>query len=228
MSDSSDHVQRLVDLYGDDPTDWTKLHEDLKPFYEKKGGKLKWPMLRSPLVYQVPFLSWKLANESYLAKKKAVSERLAQGNLAGACFFYERPYRLSIIYEWMHQGMNVKPFFADAWRDTELPDSVLAKPMYREMFLELGFLTDVEGLKFADLPSHVTVYRGSQFRWRRGLAWSRSLQTAQFFANRFSRDGYKVWTTTVPKSAILAWLDGRGEQEVVLHPRKIKVVEEVV
>jgi hypothetical protein len=222
MTDIASYFQ----TYGENPTDWTQLHEDLKPYYEKRAGSMGWPMLRSPFVYQVPFFSWKIANDSYLAKRRKVAELTLKGNYRHALWFYERPYRLGVMQAWMEQGIDVRPFFAEAWRDTELPDSELAKPMYGKMFREMGFVTDVEGLKFEDLPSHVTVYRGSLQRWRRGLAWTRSLATAKFFAGR--TDGAKVWETTVARKAILAWLDGRGEQEVVLRPRSIKEVREVV
>lgn len=219
-------VASVLSLYGENPNDWTKLHEDLKPYYQKRAGDLRWPMLRSPLVYQVPFYSWKIANDSYLAKRAKVIELTLKGKFHSALWFYERPYRLAIMQEWIEQGIDVSEFFAEAWRDTELPDSELAKPMYRRMFQHMGFVTDVEGLQFKDLPSHVTVYRGSLEKWRKGLAWTRNLGTAKFFALR--TDGAKVWETTVPRKAILAWLDGRGEQEVVLNPRSIKEVREVV
>ena len=78
MDDAVARAQ-FEEWFADEPTNPDRLLPDLRPYYRPKGGDgLKhWAMLKHPLVFQVPFVSWKMANDQYLAKRARNSPREA-------------------------------------------------------------------------------------------------------------------------------------------------------
>jgi hypothetical protein len=81
-------------------------------------------------------------------------------------------------------------------------------------------------------PGPFAVYRGVAGRGRarrvRGWSWTASLDVARFFAQRFARDlndrfpDPAVFRVTVTESDVLAYDNGRNEQEfLVLLPRNV-------
>ena len=77
-----------------------------------------------------------------------------------------------------------------------------------------------------ELPNRFIAYRGVAVgRVEKGLSWTRSLQTAYWFAHRFdgTDKGY-ILKTEVQKRKALAFFNNRGEDEVVLCTRGLKYV----
>ena len=66
-----------------------------------------------------------------------------------------------------------------------------------------------------------TLFRGvagiGKARRVNGMSWTDSLETAKWFANRFSLDDPAVFTVTVPDECVLAYLTGRNESEYLLR-----------
>lgn len=71
----------------------------------------------------------------------------------------------------------------------------------------------------------LTVYRGVGYDGKpSGLSWTLSLEKAIWFANRFNPDNAKVYKMDIDltkhKNNILAYFDGRNEQEVIVDVYK--------
>lgn len=73
---------------------------------------------------------------------------------------------------------------------------------------------------------NIVVYRGVAVnRNPNGLSWTNDLDKAVWFAERYNTDnntGY-VQRAVVNRNQILAYLDERGEREIVVDTRKIKI-----
>lgn len=81
---------------------------------------------------------------------------------------------------------------------------------------------DAEELAYYNsLPDEFTVYRGIGSKTnKKGISYTLSLEKAEWFANRFQQDGY-VLTGTAKKKDVLAYLNGREEQTILIEPKNI-------
>lgn len=198
-----------------------ELHPDLVPYFEE-GTKDSWSMLRSPLVYQVPFFTNAFANYHYIARKKLVDQLFEQGEYRQMIWHYERPYRFE-VFEAVASRLSDQEYWsllAEVWTDTE------NAWQYRERWMKLyqskrpmrhALMDAEESTKYDALPDTVTIYRGCQQGINEnGLSWTLDKKKAQWFATRFQKDGV-VLERTVPKSQIIAYYAGRGEEEVIVE-----------
>lgn len=83
--------------------------------------------------------------------------------------------------------------------------------------------------QYNELPDEVTVYRGvssGKKKSARSLSWTTNKAMAEKLARRRGqgKTKAKVFSTRIPKSAILAYFD--GESEVLVDPSAIKEIEE--
>ena len=88
-----------------------------------------------------------------------------------------------------------------------------------------------ERSSLAQLPDTVDIFRGCHDWNKEGFSWTRDLEMAQSFAHRNREAGQKepiVVLGTVQKSSIIAFLDRRNESEIIVDPKKVTVIEEVV
>lgn len=76
----------------------------------------------------------------------------------------------------------------------------------------------------ADSRIGLTVYRGISHDGKvNGLSWTTDINKAKWFANRFSNANSRLCTMTIyDKSAILAYFNGRNENEVIINTTKCK------
>ena len=106
----------------------------------------------------------------------------------------------------------------------------MSKKDFLQMFhrAKSELLMDEEEFKvFTELPDTITVFRGvTDFNKKnyKGLAWSRELRVATWFAGRFGEHG-TVYRATIDKQYVLAYFGGRNEAEVVVDPRHLKNVQ---
>ena len=81
----------------------------------------------------------------------------------------------------------------------------------------------------AELGEEVTIYRGfARPGDYHAPSWSLSRSRAEWFANRAAltspdRRGYLA-TTSLLRSQVLAYTNGRGEREIMLEPATLKAV----
>ena len=79
------------------------------------------------------------------------------------------------------------------------------------------FMTHAERETLRRLPNKVWIYRGGSDK--DGLSWSLSKEKATWFKRRnehFTGDPMEVFSKQVHKNRIFAFLDGRGEKEIIL------------
>lgn len=114
-------------------------------------------------------------------------------------------------------------YFEVAWSLVEYPSqSSVSIPTLISWFKEgkKELLMDEEELEvFSNLPDTITVYRGVPKGGNKlGMSWTLSKETAVWFKKRLeciAGEGC-VYRTEVSKDAVLAYIDGREEKEVVL------------
>lgn len=75
--------------------------------------------------------------------------------------------------------------------------------------------------KYISLPEMVTIYRGvSDVKYKMGISWTLVKEKAEWFANRFTADGF-VYKIDIPNKHILAYFEDGGEEEIILDICKI-------
>lgn len=175
-----------------------------------------------------------LYNEKDLERyNKYIMDRIDKSNLIGIYMLIRKPYRLTFL-KYCESYLSEKDFselFADAWVSSENPNqdancsiSYLIKTFKRCNKKHLMPKEDYEVYTF--LPDTFQIYRGVAVgRNPKGLSWTRNLEKAQWFANRFNTDNEKgyVQTTIASKNKVLAYFNTRNEDEIVYDSRKSKI-----
>lgn len=123
-------------------------------------------------------------------------------------------------------------FLANMWimvefsnSDKDIPPSDFVEIFRRANKKHLMEASEIKVLK--ELPDKVTIYRGVKPNSStKALSWSLNKETAQWFANRFEENG-TVYQAKIRKEDILAFFDGRKEQEVVVDFEKLYDIKKV-
>lgn len=153
-------------------------------------------------------------------------------------FLITKTYRLTFI-KMVEQYLSIEEFsklFSSAWVSCEHPndDPNVSKTKLIKMFnkADKHFLMDEDDLHtYNNLPEQITVYRGFSNRHNRtnikhGLSWTTNLETAEWFANRLSDNGF-IFKATALKKDVLAYFNNRNEYEIVIDPNKLINIETV-
>lgn len=73
-----------------------------------------------------------------------------------------------------------------------------------------------------NLPDELTLYRGiSQHHNPKGLSWTKNIETAKWFKNRFNSPDNYMLKAVVKKEDMICYLNSRGEDEIVVDTRHI-------
>lgn len=199
-----------------------ELHPDLQPYLEDGAIGLQ---LRHPLVYLVPLWSNGHANALYEHKVKGIKDALANDKYSSYIFLHERPYRLDAftLIQSKLSDTQYWSLLSDIWTDTENQWQGLNK--WKQLLSSNRpsrhyLMNEEEFNLLQSLPDEVTIYRGCQAGINEnGLSWSLNKKKAEFFANRFGKEGI-ILERKIPKSNIIAFLNGRGESEVIWEEKK--------
>jgi len=198
------------------------LNPDLEPYIEDGAiGR----QLRHPLVYQVPLWSNGHANALYEQKIKAVKDALANEKYSSYIFLHERPYRLNAftLIQSKLSDTQYWSLLSDIWTDTENQWQGLDnwKQLLSSNRPSRHYLMNEEEFNLLQsLPENVVIYRGCQPKVNEnGLSWTLNKKKAEFFANRFGKEGI-ILERTISKNDIVAVLLGRGESEVIWEEKK--------
>ena len=198
------------------------LHPDLQPYLEEGAIGLQ---LRHPLVYLVPLWGNGHANALYEHKVKGVKDALANNKYSSYIFLHERPYRLDAftLIQSKLSDTQYWSLLSDIWTDTENQWQGLNK--WKQLLSSNRpsrhyLMNEEEFNLLQSLPDEVTIYRGCQAGINEnGLSWTLNKKKAEFFANRFGKEGI-ILERKIPKSNIIAFLNGRGESEVIWEETK--------
>lgn len=148
-------------------------------------------------------------------------------NIDAIFLLINRPYRLQFL-ELIQKVLSpdeMGRLLAYLWEDSENPNnSAVPLSTLIRWFKNASkqSLMDTEELAYYDsLPDEFTVYRGIGSKTnQKGISYTLNLEQAEWFANRFQQDGY-VLTGTAKKKDVLAYLNGREEQTVLIEPKNI-------
>lgn len=167
-------------------------------------------------------------NEQLSQKQKALNEVVEHEDWDRFILLHERPYRVSALLLIAHAltGPTYWSTLRWVWEDSE--NIWQNRAAWRRLLTAKkpgrhAFMTDHEHAIFETFPPVLEVFRGC--KTRKGLGWSWTLleHKAEWFATRFTGKGL-VLAGTVPKNVIVGFLDGRGEAEIVIDPKKVQVV----
>ena len=151
---------------------------------------------------------------------------------------YERPFRLMALLSLSRsRGLSAKQYWSlvrVAWTDTEnlYQHTEQIRQLLYPRRIDAGkryliMNKDERGI-FRKLPDPITVYRGCGAVNRLGWSWTTNRAQASWFADRhfvLSNVGL-VLTATCPRSEALAYLNERGEDEIIADPAKLEITSE--
>lgn len=148
----------------------------------------------------------------------------------------EKPYALAFL-KYATPFLSQKDFsliLGDAWLRSEQPnhDPNLSQKQLLKMFAVADpkiLMEDVEQKRLSELDVVVTVYRGTHSdkpNSERALSWTLNRDTAQWFANRYGKDG-TLYEAKIEKEHIHALFLRREESEVILDPKYLTEVVQV-
>lgn len=123
-------------------------------------------------------------------------------------------------------------YLADAWVTQENPnmDVNVTRRSSISMFRKANkqyLMTPEDYEYYMNLPEEITIWRGvSLGRVKLGLSWTDDYDKAVWFQHRFENTSDKkrgrLYQVTTPKSNILAYLNTRGEAELVTNVFKVQ------
>lgn len=194
-------------LRKDHPEDIEKLAPELRHFLREGPMGMS---LMHPLHYQVfGGILWKLANDTFEYKTKAVEEAMDRRDIYKVLMLHERPWRLPKLEDLWNDRLitigELQDVLPHMWTDTENPRQYGRVPL--RMFRAAGFVhdqtVDLDTLDeygfpktkplpnedvLAKLPPILTIYRGTGTGEAAGLAWSTDKGIASWFARRFREE----------------------------------------
>lgn len=159
-------------------------------------------------------------------------EAIYTGDVMGIYVMVCNPYKMT-WFSYCHNylsGKDYGTYLRNAWTMEENPNQDVNVPRRKAIQLfkraEKKHLMNEEEYKYYDaLPEKLTVWRGvSPGRERLGLSWTDDKKTAEWFMRRFEREertGYLL-EAEIDKKDILAYFDGRNENEIVVDVFRIK------
>lgn len=203
------------------------LHPELTPYLDDTSFMGK--ALKHPLVFGVPYFPHynKLYNAQLAYKQKEFDKFVENKEWHRAAFITERPYRMQFMHDHADLMTNDDEYWnvlswayqdsENLWQNADLVADLLDSPRPgREKMM-----TEEERAILAQLPGKVRVYRGHGIHNSDGFAWTLSSTKAWWFANRLNQDG-KVSMAFISKPDIYAYLEGRGEYEIVTNPSYVQ------
>lgn len=137
--------------------------------------------------------------------------------------FLRTQYRLT-LFKYTNQYMSPEDFkevLLFSWIMVEHPlsDMNVTKGEMLRWFKKIGYISDLSGV--------VMIYRGvGSEKYRGGISWTLDKSKAEWFATRFTDDGI-VYSAKVKSKDILYYISDRGEEEIIVDPKKLMQVERI-
>lgn len=191
--------------------------------------------LRHPLVQFLFFHDAlaKHANLAYASKAKLLREADEAGDFDRAVFLHERPWRLQALAERAHK---IPPeakgkLLGEVWRDSEYPhvNTLAWRMLWFGEGVAVHAMDEEEAALFKVLQRKaaegtLTLWRGTSAinAAARGMSWTTDYDKAVWFARREGRGHPVVWEVKPPPHRIFAYMDGRGEREVIVDTKGLR------
>lgn len=170
--------------------------------------------------------------------RKAMAEQIEQAEKAHEIYMMvNKPYALTFL-KFAEPYLSREDFSAilsSAWIMAEAPnqDINVNKRSLAAMFRKADpsvLMDDEEYTQFRDLDDTVTIYRGvTPYNAEniKALSWTLDREKAEWFAHRFGEDG-TVYVAQIDKKHIFALFTGRNESEVIVDPKYLTDITEVM
>lgn len=170
-------------------------------------------------------------NEQYRYKVQAVSEAMRDNKWETFVYLHERPYRVMALRVALDSPRSdAHKLVKMMWTDSENihQNKHLWLGIWRNLGNPRGVMNANERHVYDSMPETITIHRGIRNRtfWPRGMSWTRDKERAVWFAHRFAtkQEIPTVLTATVRKQSVLAYINSRSEEEVVVLPRSLRNV----
>ena len=146
-------------------------------------------------------------------------------------FLLNKPYLLTAL-KFVKPYLSLADFsniLSYAWTSSENPNkdvnvniNTLIK-WFKEAD-KLSLMDKEEYITYQNLPNELVLYRGISTKSNpKGISWTRNLETAKWFANRFSAPNNYILKAKVTKKDMLCYFNSRNEDEVIINTKNIKV-----
>jgi hypothetical protein len=150
------------------------------------------------------------------------------------------PYRLQALADYT-RSMTDRVFwktFADVWTDSEnlwQDTRVIRRLLSNPRPCREEMMTTDERRALKRMPATLTIYRGFNGKgtWR-GWSWTISKEKGEWFARRPKGPGADspsdptLVEATVKKADAIAYITARNESEIVVDPKRVKIVSTTV
>jgi hypothetical protein len=191
------------------------------------------PMLKHPLVF------WTMYHEDfnddinkvYKSKLKKIKQCYKSKNWSQFILLHERPYRLDAFLG-ICRDLSNKDYWSlllSTWLDTEFP--TINKEVWLQLFTrktpgKRKVMSSKERRVLRDLPDKdIDIYRGyGDEQHKDGISWTLSYEKASWFATRFYKEAPIVAEGICDKKDIIAYLNDREEEEIVIDPESVNVL----
>ena len=215
---------------GWDLTD-TDLHPDLTDHVRVEDlAGMQMPVVRHPLVLFLPYAPAmnKTINELYERKLAAIEEAFREEDWYRVVHMHERPYRLDAFLTIPAGQLSDEDYWAllsEIWTDSENISENLT--VWKQLLTSdrpgrQRLMSETERNALRRLPETVEVFRGySHPDAAEGMSWTVDEDRAWWFAARFEPEQAWVASARVSRAAVIAYLDRRGEQEILLNPEDL-------
>lgn len=150
-----------------------------------------------------------------------------------------KPYKLTFL-KYVKQYLSAKDiglYLASSWclienvsRDVNVSKREIVN-LFRSADKKT-LLSNEEKETLASMDESIEIYRGitdNSYHSITGTSWTLNIKTARYFANRFNKGGY-IYKGHIDKEHILAYFEGRSEEEIVVDYRCLyhfKQIEEI-
>lgn len=149
--------------------------------------------------------------------KQRYNDYINKEEWINAIFSVERPYRTQELCDLLCKMNPEQQWEAikEVYIDSEKPS---VNVYFWKFVFSLDSLKTFYNKTKEELPSRFKIYRGmskeEHVSTTKGISWTLSKEKAEFFANRFKRDGV-VEERNVDIEDIVCFLPNRNEQEVI-------------
>lgn len=242
MTDTMEQFAKHINTLGD-PDNPDPLDPELEAYMEEREGG--GTMIRHPLVFSVfhaPMLN-RVVNKQLEQKRAAIAEYAQEANWSGYMWMHERPYRLwafSRVERRIKDDAEWWSLLGHIWTDSEnirqsLPEWYEYLSSVRRKNRDAIMDDDDERAwvaKHRERGERLTVYRGFQHEESvNGYSWTVDREKAAWFAQRLwipEKGGCpQVATGEVHPDKIIAFFNGRAENEVVSMDVDVREIEEI-
>ncbi len=218
-------IKRHMEMFGPE-----ELRPDLRSaISERAGGMVAFHHPLHVTGFYAPAFNRQI-NKTIAAKERAIEDAMARRAWTTVLSIHERPYRMDAFKKLQDQMTDAEFWKEVSWLWTDSENIWQNLKDWRRVWRSKRpgretVMDDDERAKLQSLPDVIEVFRGTYlWPWMdRGLSWTLDRDRAIWFAYRFKPEHAEpsLISGKVRKKNVLAYFDGRSEQEIVMLPERL-------